>query len=224
MGKGKNRKHLEKWLRIAVHVGSLLPLVLMIWDYFQGNLGFNPVQAVQQRTGRIAVLILLLSLVPTPIKNVFNLNWVKKLRKPLGLYAALYAVLHFAAFAIWDYGLNLSLIWIEIYDKPFILVGLLALVILSVLAATSFRISRRKLGKWWIWLHRLVYLAAVLVIVHYLLAVKGDLFSLQGDYTTPLIAGGILLVFFLLRIPAIYLPLRNLFGKNRESQRAKTKK
>lgn len=143
MGEGKYRKRLEKWLRYAVHVGSLLPLVLLIWDYFQGNLGFNPVQAVQQRTGRIAVLILLLSLVPTPIKNVFNLNWVRRLRKPLGLYAALYAVLHFAAFAIWDYGLNLNLIWIEIYDKPFILIGLFALIILAVLAATSFRISRQ---------------------------------------------------------------------------------
>ena len=223
MGEVNYRKRLGKWLRIAVHVGSLVPLVLLIWDYFQGNLGFNPVQTVQQRTGRIAVILLILSLACTPIKNVFLLPQIGRLRKPLGLYAALYAVLHFAAFAIWDYGLNLNLIWIEIYDKPFILVGLFALIILAVLAATSFRISRKKLGKWWVWLHRLVYLAAVLVIVHYLLAVKGDLFSLQGAYTTPLIAGGILLVLFLLRIPAIFLPLRNVFGKKRESQKAKPK-
>lgn len=223
MDKGTNRKHLEKWLRIAVHAGSLLPLVLLIWDYFQGNLGFNPVQTVQQRTGQIAVTILILSLASTPLKNVFNLPQVGRLRKPLGLYAALYAVVHFAAFAIWDYGLDLNLIWIEIYEKPFILIGLLALVILAILAATSFRISRRKMGKKWVWLHRLVYPAAVLVIIHYLLAVKGDLFSLQGEYTAPLIAGGILLVLFLLRIPAIYLPLRKLVGQDRELQRTKSK-
>ena len=215
MDKGKNRKPLRKWLPIIVHAASLLPLLLMIWDYFQGNLGFNPVQKVQQRSGQIAVVLLLLSLTCTPIKNVFNLPWIGRLRKPLGLYAALYAVVHFAAFAIWDYGLNLNLIWIEIYEKPFILIGLLALVILAVLAVTSFRISRQKLGKGWVWLHRLVYPAAVLVIIHYLLAVKGDLFSLQGEYTAPLFAGGLLLALFLLRIPAIYLPLRKLVGRGR---------
>lgn len=223
MDKGKKRKRLEKGLRIAVHAGSLLPLGLLIWDYFQGNLGFNPVQTVQQRTGRIAVTILILSLTCTPIKNIFKLPQIGRLRKPLGLYAAFYAVLHFAAFAVWDYGLNLNLIWIEIYEKPFILVGLLALFILIVLAVTSFRISRRKMGKWWTWLHRLVYVAAVLVIIHYLLAVKGDLFSLQGEYTAPLVAGGILLVLFLLRMPALYLSLRKLFGPDRESQSLKSK-
>jgi methionine sulfoxide reductase heme-binding subunit len=174
----------------------------------------NPVETVLQRTGRTAVILLLLSLTCTPIHNLFKLPSIKHLRKPLGIYAALYAALHFAAFAIWDYGLNLRLIWMEIREKPFILLGLVALIILLILAATSLRTFQRKLGKAWVWLHRLVYLAAALTILHYLLAVKGDLFSLQGEYTLPLLAAGVLILLFLLRLPAIYQPIRRLLGRD----------
>jgi len=204
----------EKWLKIAVTIGSLLPLALLIWAYLRGGLGFNPVETVLQRTGQTAVILLLLSLTCTPIHNLFKLPSIRRLRKSLGLFAALYASLHFAAFAIWDYGMNLRLIWMEIREKPFILLGLVALIILLALAATSLRTLRRKLGKAWVWLHRLVYLAGALVILHYLLAVKGDLFSLQGEYTVPLLAAGVLTLLFLLRLPAIYRPLRRLFGRD----------
>lgn len=204
---------LTKWLRVLVHVGSLVPLAFLIWNYMTGSLGFNPIQAVLQRTGRIGVVLLLFSLTCTPIHTIFNLPPVRKLRKPLGLYAALYAGLHFAAFAVWDYRLNVTLIWMELIEKPFIFIGLVALVLLGILAATSTRFWQRKLRKWWARLHRLAYLAAILVIVHYLMAVKGDLFTLQGDYTAPIIAGGILAVLFLLRLPIVYLRLRQWVGR-----------
>ena len=213
MEKTKKRSTSQKWLNIIVNIGSLLPLALLIIAYLRGDLGFNPVETVLQRTGQAAVILLLLSLTCTPIHNLFRLPGIRRLRKPLGLYAALYAALHFAAFAIWDYGLTLSLIWMEIREKPFILLGLAALIILLVLAATSLRTVQRKLGKTWVWLHRMVYLAASLTILHYLLAVKGDLFSLQGEYTLPLLAAGLLLLLFLLRLPAIHQPLRRLFGR-----------
>jgi sulfoxide reductase heme-binding subunit YedZ len=204
----------EKWLKVAVTIGSLIPITLIMIAYLRGDLGFNPVETVLQRTGQTAVILLLLSLTCTPIHNLFKLPSIRRLRKPLGLYAALYAALHFATFAIWDYGLNLSLIWMEIREKPFILLGLVALIILLILAATSLRTLQRKLGKTWVWLHRLVYLAGALTILHYLLAVKGDLFSLQGDYTLPLLGAGVLLLSFLLRLPAIYQPLRRLIGRD----------
>lgn len=203
----------RKWLFHLVHIVGLLPLILLGWAALQGGLGFNPVESVLHRMGHAAVIFLLLSLASSPINKIFKLPWVGRLRKPLGLYAALYAFLHFATFAIWDYGLNFSLIWMEILQKPFIFVGLAALIILAVLAATSFRLLQRKMGKYWIWLHRLAYLAGVLMMVHYLLAVKGDLFSLQGDYSAPLNGTGVLILLFVLRLPAVYLPLRRLINR-----------
>jgi methionine sulfoxide reductase heme-binding subunit len=196
-----------KWLLVALHLGSLLPLILFGWAALRGQLGFNPVETALRQSGRAAVALLLLSLAVTPLRKVFNLPWLHKLRKPLGLYAALYAGLHFAAFAVWDYGLNLRLIWFEIVSKPFLLLGLAALLILLVLAVSSIRAWRVKLRAGWRNLHKTVYLAAGLAIAHYLLAVKGDLLTLQGEYNLPLAASGVLLVLFLLRLPFIQRPL-----------------
>jgi len=209
----KPRKSNSKWWLIAANLISLLPLAVLVWAFLGNQLGFNPVETALQRTGQIAIIFLLLSLACTPIRMLFKWPIFLKFRKIFGLYAALYAFIHFATFAIWDYGLNLTLIWMEIQEKPFILLGLAALIILLVLAATSFRYWQKKLGKGWRTLHRLVYLAAVLVLVHYFLSVKGDIFSLQGDYGAPLAAAMILVVLFLLRLPMIYRLLGRLIER-----------
>ena len=202
------RKKVEKWLLVAVHLGSILPLVLFGVAALRGQLGFNPVEIALRHSGRTAVALLLLSLTVTPLRKIFNLSILARLRKPLGLYAALYAGLHFTAFALWDYGLNLGLIWVEFSQKPFLILGLISLLILALLAATSTRDARRRLRSGWRWLQRGVYLAAVLAVAHQFLAVKGDLATLQGDYTRPLVAGGALLLLFLLRLPPIYQTLQ----------------
>lgn len=212
MKQDKKRHQIEKWLLIALHVSSLLPLVRMVWAALRGTLGFNPVETTMRQSGRTAVTLLLLSLTITPLQVILNLPALVRVRKPLGLYAALYAGLHFAAFAIWDYGLNLILIWREFSQKPYLLLGLGALLILTMLAITSTRGWRIKLRSGWRWLQRTVYLAAVLAMAHYLLAVKGDLFTLQGNYTRPLITLIVLLILFLLRLPFIYLPLKKRLG------------
>ncbi len=205
----------NRWINTLVHLGALSPLVYMTWLYFTARLGFNPVEAVIQRTGRTAVALLLLSLACTPFSRLINVPRVKRLRTPLGLYAALYAVLHFSAFALWDFRLDMHLIWLEIKEKLFILVGLGALIILLVLTATSLRYAKRKLGKNWGRLHRLVYLAAVLVIIHYLMAVKGNLWQLQGDYFLPLLSGGILGFLLLPRFPGLTNKIRQIFMKSK---------
>ncbi len=202
----------QRTLNILVHAGAIVSLLLLIRAYLTGNLGFNPIEAATRQTGRIAIAFLLLSLICTPINRLFRLPLVGKLRKPLGLYAAFFALLHFAIFAIWDYGLNLALIWTEIIQKPFIILGAVGLLILVLLGVTSFRTLQRKMGRLWKTLHRLVYLAGVLIVVHYFLAVKGNLFSLQGGYTGALIAGSSLLVLLILRLPAVYQPLRKGLG------------
>jgi sulfoxide reductase heme-binding subunit YedZ len=211
MDNKKKNQNVYMWLLVLVHIGAILPLILLGWDILQGNLGFNPVETVMQRTGNLGMIFLILSLSCTPINKIFNLPVVGRLRKPLGLYAALYAFLHFAAFAIWDYQLNLPLIWNEMITKPFIVFGAIAMLILLVLAATSFKSLQQKMGKTWVWLHRLVYLAGVLVVVHYLLSIKGDIFSFQGDYALPIIALVVVSLLLMVRIQAFYQFLRQWF-------------
>ncbi|MDY6873932.1 MAG: protein-methionine-sulfoxide reductase heme-binding subunit MsrQ [Chloroflexota bacterium] len=206
----ESRKHESQryQLKVLAHFIGVLPLVLLIGDYVRGELGFNPIEAATRRTGRTAVIFLILSLASTPVRRLFSLRIVGFLRKPFGLYAALYAVLHFAAFAIWDFGLDFGLIWAEIRSKPFIIVGAIALLILVVLAATSFRRWQRDWGRKWVKLHRLTYLAGILAIAHYLLAVKGNLLTLEGNYTLPLILAVILIILLVLRLPIVMRVLR----------------
>ena len=201
----------KKWTLIAVHLGSLFPLALFGWSALWGQLGFNPIETALRQSGRAAVIFLLLSLAVTPLRKIFNLHGLHRMRKPLGLYAALYAGLHFAAFAVWDYRLNVRLIWLELLQKPYLLLGLGSLSILAALAVTSTRGWQRRLRGVWRWLQRAVYLGAVLALAHYLLAIKGDLLTLQGDYTWPLIAAGTLLLLFLLRMPIIQEWLQRIF-------------
>ncbi len=208
----RNQNSYKLLLTLAI-IGGLLPLILLGWEILQGTLGFNPVETVIQRTGNLGILFLILSLSCTPINKIFRLPAVGRLRKPLGLYAALYAFLHFLTFAVWDYQLNLILIWNEIKTKPFIIFGAIALVILLILAGTSFKSLQRKMGKNWVRLHRLVYIAGVLVVVHYLLSIKGDLFSLEGNYALPVIALVIVILLLMVRIQAFYQFIRHWFVK-----------
>ncbi len=196
---------------VAVHAAGIFPLVYLLISYLLGNLGFNPIEALTRQTGRLAVIFLLLSLACTPIRRIFHISVMARWRKPLGLYASLYAGLHFAVFLILDYGFDLSLAFAEIIQKPFIIIGAFGLIILIVLALTSFRKLQRRWGKLWRTLHRLVYAAGLLILVHYFLAIKGDLFSLQGGYWAPLLAGGVFLLLLILRLPFVWRPLSRFF-------------
>lgn len=209
----RRRESMQYQLKVLVHVAGILPGILLIGAYIRGELGFNPVERILQWTGRTAIVFLLLSLASTPIHRIFIVPLIGRLRKPLGLYAALYAAAHFLVYAGWDYGFDLRSVWLEISQKTFIIFGLVALIVLLLLAATSFRIWRRTMGRWWKRLHRLTYLAGVLAIVHYLLAIKGDLFSLQGNYTAPLIAAGVLIIVLALRLRWIQKPLAALLER-----------
>jgi len=206
-------KH-KNWLLAAVHLGSLVPLALFGWAALRGQLGYNPVETALRTSGRTAVALLLLSLSVTPLRIVLKRPSLHRLRKSLGLYAALYAGLHFVTFAVWDYGLRFQLIVLEFTHKPFLLLGLGALIILAILAATSTRNWQKRWPSGWHWLQRGVYLAAVLAVAHFLLAVKGDLLTLQGDYARPLIAAGVLILLFLLRVPRVQKWVQRLMNRS----------
>jgi methionine sulfoxide reductase heme-binding subunit len=189
--------------QILVHLSAWIPLVILVVDFFTNHLTFNPIQAAEIRTGDTAIVLLILSLACTPINYLFHLPQLIKVRRPLGLYAYLYAAIHLAVFAGLDYGFDAGLILQTITEKPYIILGLSTFLILSVLALTSFRKWIVRLGKKWKPLHRLVYLANVLVVLHFGLAIKGDFFHLQGDVFRPFIAGIIVCLLLVLRLPAV---------------------
>src|SRR3712207_4356163 len=162
----------QNWLRWLVHVGALVPLALLIWDGAHDNLTHNPIQEITFRTGKTALVVLVLSLAATPLNTLFGLKQVLPLRRPLGLYAFFYVTLHLLIFAVLDYGLDWGLIQQAIVEKRYVLVGFTAFLLLLPLALTSTRASMRRLGKRWKLLHRLVYVAVALAIVHYVWLVK----------------------------------------------------
>lgn len=190
-------------LQIITHVGSLIPVGLLVLDLFLDNLTADPVQAATQRTGNIAIALLVLSLACTPINTLTGFSAILKLRRPLGLYAFLYASIHLLIYVGWDYGFSWGLIFDTLTEKRFILAGSAAFIILLALALTSFRWSMRQMGKNWKRLHRLVYAAGGLVVLHYAWALKGDLLRLQGDVFMPLFYIAVLAILFVLRIPAV---------------------
>jgi methionine sulfoxide reductase heme-binding subunit len=163
----------------------------------------NPIQAATQRTGKYALIMLVLALACTPVNTLFGWRQVLKVRRTLGLYAFLFAAAHFTIFIWIDYDFNWEFLKADILDKPYIFVGATALLILSALAFTSFRWWMKRMGKNWKLLHRLVYLAGVLVVIHYAWARKGDIFRLQGDILQPLLFGLLVMLLLVLRIPAV---------------------
>lgn len=191
-----SKKTKQRLLKLVTHVGALIPLALLIWDFNQGQFGADPIREVTLRTGKTAITLLLLSLAVTPLKIWFGWNQLHPLRKLLGLYAFLYVSLHLLIFVWLDYGLDLELIREALFEKWYALVGFAAFLILLPLAATSTRWAMRKLGKNWTRLHRWVYLAGILAVLHYFLLVK-------NAYTSPFLYGAILFLLLLTRVKPI---------------------
>lgn len=209
-------------LRRAVHFIAPLPLLLLAAAYFTGNLTINPVQAATRWAGDIAIVFLLLTLACSPINTLFDLPMVLKLRRPLGLWTFYYASLHLLTYTGLDYGFNFRLFRLDNADKPYILWGLLTITALLLLALTSQKWWKKKLGKNWKRLHKLVYLAGILAVVHLALVVKGNLLDLQGDLWKPLTAGTIVLVLLVLRLPFVKRWILALRQKSRTARLSRT--
>ena len=190
-------------LQVAIHIYGWSALVRLIIDFVTDNLTANPIQALEQRTGRHALTLLVLSLACTPLNNLFGWRELLKRRRALGLYAFLYATLHVIIFVDLDYGLAWSLILQTIVQKPYIVVGMLSFLMLMPLAFTSFDIWKKRLGKNWKRLHQMVYLIAPLAALHYAWGKKGDFFRLQGEIIRPLIYSVIIILFLIMRLPRV---------------------
>lgn len=198
-----SRRTQTDWLRIGVHFVGLFALLQLAYLWAFDDLTVNPIQFVEQHFGRAALNLLVLSLAVTPVVTLTGWRQLTRHRRTLGLYAFVYFTLHLFTFAVLDYGLDWNEILRLTTEKPFILVGLLAGLILLALATTSFRFWMKRMGKNWKRLHRLVYLAGGLVIVHYAWAVKGSLTTLSGDILRPILMGLVILLLLILRIPPV---------------------
>ena len=196
-----------RWLQVVVHLAALLPLALLAWDYWHGLFIIDPIKEITTRTGKTALILLLLSLAATPVSMLIGLRQLSRARRPLGLYAFMYAALHFLTFVGLDYEFAPDLIGEAIFHQRYVVVGFAAGVILLLLTITSTRAWKRRLGRNWRRLHYLTYLAGVLVIVHFLWLVK--------DIREPLRYGALLVVLLILRIPVVG---RTLLGVQRRLQ------
>jgi sulfoxide reductase heme-binding subunit YedZ len=183
------------WLRIAVHGGVLLSLAWLGLQVARGAFVVDPIREMTTYTGKAALVLLVLSLACTPVITLTGWRRVGRVRRALGLYAFLYAALHLAIFVGLDYGFDLKMLGQGILEQRYVLVGFGAGLVLLALALTSTRGWQRRLGQAWKRLHRLVYLAGILSVVHFLWLVK--------DPREPLRYAALISFLLILRIPPV---------------------
>ena len=191
------------WLRIAVHSIGLAPIAELIYKSLINKLTANPIQYVEQFFGRASLDLLVITLAVTPIVTITGLKGLSKHRRTLGLYTFFLAVTHIIIFVALDYGFDFKQIYTLIAQKPFLILGTIAGVMLLALAVTSFKYWMKLLGKNWSRLHKLVYVIGGVTILHYALSVKGSLSTLSGNIIRPIVMGFLVMILLLLRITPI---------------------
>ena len=164
-----------RWLvKPVLFAVCLVPLALFILDAVTENLSPDPIKDATLFTGDWTLRFLLITLAVTPLRKMTGWAKLIQLRRMLGLYAFFYASLHFLVWFWLDRELVLTDVLADVVKRPYITVGFTAFVLLIPLAVTSNRFSIRRLGRRWQVLHKLVYVIAVLAILHFLWLVKAD--------------------------------------------------
>lgn len=168
-----------------VFVLCLLPLAYLIYGAINNTLGVNPVEAMTRKTGDWTYYLLLITLSITPLRKFLNLGWLIHYRRMLGLYVFFYASLHLLTYIWFDQYFNVGDIVRDIIKRPFITLGMICWFLLLPLAVTSNQAMIKRLKKNWARLHKLVYLIAIVGLIHHVMMIK-------ADYQQPLILGLIL--------------------------------
>lgn len=191
-----SRETSRRLLRISYHAIGLFPLLWLLYDYWFGLLGPEPIRAMILRTGKAAIILLVLSLAATPAGFILGWKQANVVRRPFGLYAFMYVCLHLLIFVGLDYAWIMPLIVEEIIARRYALVGFAAFLLLIPLAVTSTKGWQRRMGKNWKRLHSLVYIIVILAVIHYIWLVK-------NAYTQPLIFAAIVTFLLLVRLQPI---------------------
>ena len=182
-----------KYFKPGIFFLSLVPFIVIVYKIYFNQLGPEPVKEITHHTGEWTLIFICLTLAMTPLKRLTNLTIWIKFRRMLGLFIFFYATLHMLTYVVIDYRLDFSSISKDILTKRFIFVGFAAWLLLLPLTLTSSRKAVMFLKDKWKKLHRLIYLIAILGVVHFLWLVKFDI-------TEPLIYAAIILVLLLSRV------------------------
>jgi sulfoxide reductase heme-binding subunit YedZ len=192
----RRQRRLRLLLKAAVHTAAWVPLARLGYLGIRHELGANPIEFITRSTGTWTLVILLLTLSVTPLRRLTGWNDLGRFRRTIGLYAFFYACLHLTTYLWLDQFFDWSSIGRDIYKRPFITAGFAAFILLLALALTSSTAAIRLLGpRLWRGLHRLVYAAAILGVIHYYWLVKRDV-------TQPLLFAAILALLLAYRIIA----------------------
>jgi sulfoxide reductase heme-binding subunit YedZ len=182
--------------KVAVWASALTPAAWLAWRATHDQLGANPIEEVLHRTGWWGLLLLTTTLAITPVRRLSGWQTILRYRRLVGLFAFFYLTLHFSTYLLLDQWLAWEYILEDIAERPFITVGFSAWLLLLTLAATSTRGWVRRLGVRWQRLHRLIYLASSLGVLHFYWKVK-------ADTREPLIFGAVIGLLLLVRVPAV---------------------
>ena len=169
-----DKKHI-RIVKVIVWLLASIPLVRLFWLGFHNTLGANPIEFVEHSTGTWALVFLLLSLSMTPIRLLTGQVWQIQIRRQLGLWMFFYACLHIITYVWLDFSFLFDEMINDVFEHPRILVGFAAFVLTIPLGVTSNSYMMKKLKAKWKTLHKLVYLIAILAVLHFLLLVKKDL-------------------------------------------------
>jgi sulfoxide reductase heme-binding subunit YedZ len=186
--------------KFVVFINALIPLALLLWDVSRQRVGPNPLEFATRTTGMLTLIFLCLTLAVTPLRRIFGINSLVKFRRMLGLFAFFYGSLHLLTYIWFDRWFNLLSTAEDVVQRPFILAGMTAFILMVPLAITSTnRMVKRLGGKTWARLHRLAYLAAIAGVVHFWMLVK-------SDTRLPLTFAFILLILLGYRVLQKYVP------------------
>lgn len=165
-----------KWFKPVILLACLIPVGLLGWKAYSGDLGANPIELITHSTGDWTMRFLLITLAVTPLRKLTGQAWLIRFRRMFGLFAFFYGLLHFTTYIWLDKFFDLHEMVKDVGKRPFITAGFTAFVLLIPLAITSTAAWIRRLGgKRWQMLHRLIYVSAVAGVVHYIWLVKADL-------------------------------------------------
>ncbi|HEY0761969.1 MAG TPA: protein-methionine-sulfoxide reductase heme-binding subunit MsrQ [Pyrinomonadaceae bacterium] len=188
------------FFKVVVFINALIPLGLLLWDLYFKRVGPNPLDFATKTTGMLTLIFLSLTVAVTPLRKIFGINSLVKVRRMLGLFAFFYGTLHLLTYVWFDRQFNLLSVVQDVAKRPFILFGMTAFVLMVPLAITSTnKMVKRLGGKRWAMLHRLVYLSAIAGVVHFWMLVKSDI-------SLPLTFGFIVLFLLGYRLLAKYAP------------------
>ena len=163
-----NQALLHRAAKPVLFALALLPFAWLFYAAAADQLGANPAEALIRSLGDWTLRFLCLALAVTPLRVLTHTPALARFRRMVGLWVFFYAVLHLLAYAVFDMELDVGEMLLDVVKRPFILVGTLALVLLALLAATSFNGAIGWLGaKRWRALHRAVYAVAVLSVLHF---------------------------------------------------------